>query len=232
MTRRLLATTAVLGIVALNSTDCVRSQSTDYIDENGIRYQVTKSIVPRQIPVTKTEERQVTSYRQQVTTENVQQQQVYSVPVTQYQVVSRLHGRWNPFITPYYTYEYEPVTVWQQQVANVQIPVTRATWAPETRTVQQPVMKWETHNQEIVTKTPIGPAPAAGGSNQMLAARPQSNSTPSATLSPAPAANATAVASQQYGGQILQSDPPKSGGWQPPTSSVPTTATTNTGGRY
>jgi len=130
-----------------------------YEDVGGIRYQVTRQTVPRQIPVTKTQEQQSTTYRQQVTTENVQHQQVYNVPVTQYQIVSRLHGRWNPFVQPYWTHHYQPVTTWQQQVGTVQIPVTKVAWAPETRTVQQPVTTWETHNQEIVMKTPIGPTP-------------------------------------------------------------------------
>ncbi|RIK80783.1 MAG: hypothetical protein DCC67_08935 [Planctomycetota bacterium] len=228
------AIAAVCWFIALGAWQGVYGQNTEFVDENGIRYQVTRTVVPRPIPVTKTEDRQITTYRQQVTTENVPHQQVYRVPVTQYQVVPRLHGRWNPFIEPYWTYEYQPVTVWQEQVATVQIPVTRSTWTPDTQTVPQQVTKWETHNQEIVTKTPLGPSPAGGGGNMALAARPLSGSTPSATVAPAPTgAGATAVAAaQQYGGQALQGDPPKSG-WQPlPGAGVPSTATTNGGSRY
>ncbi|MCC6492604.1 MAG: hypothetical protein IT424_06250 [Pirellulales bacterium] len=235
---------AALALATIAAAARAEAQSTQYVDENGIRYQVTRSVVPRSIAVTKTEDRQVTTYRQQVTTENVPYQQVYNVPVTQYQVVSRLHGRWNPFVTPYWTYEYEPVTVWQQQVATVQIPVARSTWTPETKTVQQPVTKWETHQQEIVMKTPIGPTPTGatplpGGSSTALAARPLTPATASAALSAAPttatpaAPPATAIASQQYGGQMLQSDPPRTSGWQPPPdSSVPATAASNNAPRY
>ena len=83
---------------------------------HGIRYQVIQ--VPTQVPITEMRSQEQTTYRQQITTEQVQHQQVYHVPVTQYQVVSTLHNRWNPFAEPYWTHHYEPVTTWQQQVRN------------------------------------------------------------------------------------------------------------------
>jgi hypothetical protein len=212
---------AALFLLAMVAGRPVHAQA-QYEDVNGVRFQVTRQVVPRQIPVTKTQEQQSTTYRQQVTTENVQHQQVYNVPVTQYQIVSRLHGRWNPFVQPYWTHHYQPVTTWQQQVGTVQIPVTKVAWAPETRTVQQPVTTWETHNQEIVTKTPIGPTPLGGASNTALASRPLSGgSSPSATISPMTSGSpAASVASRPLGGEALQSDPPRQAtGWQaPPTS--------------
>ena len=193
-----------------------------YEDVNGIRYQVTRQVVPRSVPVTKTQDQQQTTYRQQVVTENVQHQQVYQVPVTQYQVVSQLHGRWNPFVTPYWTHHYQPVTTYQTQVGTVQIPVTKVSWAPETRTVQTPVTTWETHNQEIVMKTPIGPTPLGGAPNTALAARPATSSAPSATISPmgssAPAA--ASLASRPLGGQALTQDPPREAtSWEKPDPS-------------
>jgi hypothetical protein len=209
---------AALLLIAASTAVPALAQVT-YEDVGGIRYQVTRQTVPRQIPVTKTQEQQSTTYRQQVTTENVQHQQVYNVPVTQYRVVSRLNGRWNPFVQPYWTHHYEPVTSWQQQVGTVQIPVTRVAWAPETRTVQQPVTTWETHNQEIVMKTPIGPTPLGGAPNTALASRP-APSAPSATISPLSGAAATSVASRPLGGEALQSDPPRQAtGWEKPTTS-------------
>ena len=210
---------AALLLIAASTAVPADAQVT-YEDVGGIRYQVTRQTVPRQIPVTKTQEQQSTTYRQQVTTENVQHQQVYNVPVTQYRVVSRLNGRWNPFVEPYWTHHYEPVTSWQQQVGTVQIPVTRVAWAPETRTVQQPVTTWETHNQEIVMKTPIGPTPLGGAPNTALASRP-ATSAPSATISPLSGSTAaTSVASRPLGGEALQSDPPRQAtGWEKPTTS-------------
>jgi hypothetical protein len=212
---------AALLVVATINARAANAEVT-YVDENGIRYQVTRQVVPRSVPVTKTQEQTQTTYRQQVTTDNVQHQQVYQVPVTQYQVVSRLNGRWNPFVTPYWTHHYEPVTTWQTQVGTVQIPVTRVAWAPETRTVPQQVTTWETHNQEIVMKTPIGPSPVGGGgSNTALASRPLTSSAPSATISPLPAGGAqTSIASRPLGGEAMQSDPPRQAtGWQSPSTS-------------
>ena len=92
--------------------------------------------------------------------DTLQHQQLYTVPVTQYQLVSRLHGRWNPFITPYWTHHYEPVTTWQQQTATVQIPVSTVAWAPETRTVQVPTTTYR--SVEAIAKVPIGVASGCG----------------------------------------------------------------------
>ena len=197
--------------------------SVDYQDVGGIRYQIQRTEVPTSIPVTEMREQQQTTYRQQVTTENVAHQQVYNVPITQYQIVSRLHGRWNPFITPYWTHHYEPVTVWQQQVATVQIPVTRVAWAPETRTVQQPVTSWRTANRIVETKTPIGATPSGGSGTALAGARPLGG-TPSATLSPTSGA-AASLAQRPLGGEAMQNDPPKqASGWQPPSTSSSSTS--------
>jgi hypothetical protein len=196
-----------------------RAQTTvDYQDIGGVRYQVTRQEAPTQYLATETVQQQQTTYRQQVTTENVPHQQLYSVPVTQYQIVSRLHGRWNPFVTPYWTHHYEPVTVWQQQVATVQIPVTRVSWAPETRTVQQPVSTWKTANRIVQSFTPVGPASTA------VAAASPASSAPSATIAALPAgAAATSTASSStarpIGGQALPNDPPRQANqWQSPAT--------------
>jgi hypothetical protein len=223
---------AAIALAGLGVAGRASSQAPEYVDENGSRYQITRRVVPTTVPVQKVQEQPVTTYRTQVATENLQHQQVYSVPVTQYQVVPRLHGRWNPFVTPYWTYQYEPVTTWQRQVATVQIPVTRTALVPETRTVQQYVTTWETRNSEIVAKTYVGPTPTAGSPSIGLAARPLPNAPPSAQLS-TPPSSATAVAAQQYGGQAMQNDPPKSPAtWQPVQGGVPSTATVNSGSRY
>ena len=193
-------------------------QSPTYVDEGGIRYQVTKQTFARQIPVPETREQQQTIYRQQVTTETVQHQQMYTVPVTQYQVVSRLNGRWNPFVTPYWTHHYEPVTVWQQQIATVQIPVNRVAWAPETRTVQAPMTTYRTVEDVVERRVAIGPTPT----NTAVAstARPLSSApVRTATLAPS-SGNSTSTAASSgmqrpIGGEAMPSDPPRTAtGWQ------------------
>ena len=174
MARR-LSTMAAAALFTAAAPAALNAQST-IEDIGGIRYQVTRETVPQSVPVTEMREQTQTIYRQQITTDTVQHQQVYSVPVTQYQVVSQLHGRWNPFMQPYWTHHYAPVTTYQTQVATVNVPVNRVAWAPETRTVQTPVTTYRTANAEIVRRTPIGAAPTA------MAAKPLSSSQPTATL--------------------------------------------------
>lgn len=209
------ATMAALALGALAAGRPAAAQVT-YEDVGGIRYQVTRQSVPRQIPITETLDQQQTTYRQQVTTDTVQHQQLYTVPVTQYQLVSRVHGRWNPFVTPYYTHHYEPVTTWQQQVATVQIPVNRVSWAPETRTVKTPVTTYRTANQEMLVRTPIGPAtgPLPGSGTALAATAPSgASSQPTATLAARP--SAPAASAPTSGGTALMSDPPRQAtGWQ------------------
>jgi hypothetical protein len=192
----------------------------DYVDKDGIRYQIIKQVVPRQIPVTQVQQQQQTYYRQQVTTETLQHQQAYAVPVTQYQLVSRLHGRWNPFITPYWTHHYEPVTTWQQQVATVQIPVSRITWAPETRMVQTPVTTYQVANEEVERKVPIGRTPAAASGQSMLATGPTATLTAqtSAPATPAPftppptsTPSVRTADTRGYGGTAMPDDLPREG---------------------
>ncbi len=197
----------------------VFGQEVKYEDgADGIRYQVTRQTIQRQVPIQSMQEQQQTSYRQQVTTENVQHQQMYNVPVTQYQIVSRLNGRWNPFVQPYWTHHYQPVTTWQQQVGTVQIPVTRVAWAPETRTVQVPVTQYRTANEEVVRRVAVG---GVSNTNTALASR-SLGSGPSATISPlAGSSSATSLASRPLGGEALTSDPPRQAqSWQPPSTTT------------
>jgi hypothetical protein len=217
------------------SSSAVQAQQPQYVDEGGIRYQVTRQEIDVPVAVPTTREQQVTGYRQQVTTENVQHQQVYHVPVTQYQVVSRLHNRWNPFAEPYWTHHYEPVTTWQQQVGTVQIPVNKVAWVPETKTVQQQVTNWQTAKKTVEIKTPIGPTPSGPGANTMMAGTQPQNVGATATLQPVQSQPAARVAStNQLGGTQMHQDPPRygagnaSGGWTPPAAAATPAAQTAT----
>jgi len=204
---------AAMGLASMAAARTAEAQVT-YEDVGGIRYQITRQEVPTQVPVTETVAQQQTTYRQQITTENVQHQQLYTVPVTQYQIVSRLNGRWNPFMTPYWSHHYVPVTTWHQQVGTVQIPVTRVAWAPETRTVQQPVTTWKTANRIVETRTPIGAAPSTA-----LAAKPLGGG-PTATIAALPNGSTASSAARPLGGEQLQSDPPRQAtSWQSPSTS-------------
>jgi len=139
MTASRRVTVAALAMVCGWSASQAFSQEVTYEERNGVRYQVTRQVVQRQVPTTVMQSRQQTIYAPQVTTNKINHQQLYSVPNTQYQWDSRLRGRWNPFVTPYWTYNLRPVTTWSTQVANVQIPVSQVAWVPQTTTVQVPV---------------------------------------------------------------------------------------------
>jgi hypothetical protein len=235
MRRRFLAAAAL--IAAANASSLHAQQTTtEMVDRDGVRYAVTKQQVAVQVPVYENRSQEQTTYRQQITTESVQHQQVYHVPVTQYQVVTRIHNRWNPFAEPYATHHYEPVTTWQQQVGTVQIPVQRVSVVPETRTVQQQVpTSYKTVYNTVTSERVVGMTPTGAGQNTMMAASQPASSqwtaspsqstaaaSPSASLQPvnSPAAQPAArVAANPYGGQQLTSDPPRSGYTQPAATS-------------
>ena len=181
-----------------------------YENKNGIRYQVTQRVSQRQVPVTVMQDRQQTVYAQQVTTNTLNQQQLYTVPNTSYQWDSRLNGRWNPFITPYWTYNLRPVTTWSTQVANVQIPVSQVAWVPQTKTVQVPVTAYRAAEEK--TETWVAMNATTTPNTGLASARPISSPTTMLATRPGVA----------LGGVALQNDPPRQstgGGWQSPSTS-------------
>lgn len=206
-TRRV--TVVALALVCGLSAGTTFGQQVREVVENGVRYQETTQVTQRQVPVTVMQDRQQTVYAQQLTSNTLNQQQLYCVPNTTYQWDSQLRGRWNPFVTPYWTYNLRPVTTWSTQVANVQIPVSQVAWVPQTRTVQVPVTTYRTANVETKTRVAMNASPATAG---LANARPLSS--PSATIAARP--------STTLGGVALENDPPRQatgGGWQTPATS-------------
>ena len=186
-----------LTLVSSFFVSAVSAQTVTEETENGVRYRVTTSTTQRQVPVTVMQDRPQTVYTQQVTTNNVSHQQLYSVPVTQYHMQSRLNGRWNPFITPYWTQELRPVTTWHQQVVNVQVPTSKVAWVPQTTTVPVQVTQYRTQNDTHISKVAIG------------------NATSLANSQPATVRMAAVPSATRIGGQQMTSDPPRKGtGWQ------------------
>ena len=191
------------------------------------------------MPVTVMQDRQQTTYVQQVTTETIPHQQAYTVPVTQYEMVPVLHGRWNPFVEPYYTYEMQEVTYYQEQVANVRIPMNKVTWVPQTQTVQVPVTEYRNAEREIVTRVALtgGESAKTYASTQPISSQPSLPaprsttqgyaSTPAATpvytasqptygysqpaynSTPSPSYPSSSNNQSAIGGQMLQTDPPR-----------------------
>ena len=190
--------------------DSAIAQNVRFEERDGVRYQVSTRKVQRTVPVTEMHDRHQTVYTQQITTENITSQQTYLTPITQYQTVTRLRGRWNPFIMPYYTYDVRPVTTWHQSVANVQVPVSRTAWVPQTQTVQVPVTTYKTAEVEETTRV------AMNQPNTFASAQPLSPQTVTIAARP----STTVISSTPLGGHALQNDPPRAGtGWQTPGSS-------------
>jgi hypothetical protein len=155
-----------------------------YEQRNGVQYQVTRRVVKRQVPVTVMQNRSQTVYKQQVKSQTISRQQTFCVPVTEYKKISKLHGRWNPFVTPYRTEELKPVTVWKQQVVTVQVPASQLVTVPETKTVQVPVTTYRTVEEEVITRVAMSGSPTVVNSRPSTAK--QFPSGPSATLAALP----------------------------------------------
>ena len=197
------------------------AQAQDVVtDANGNRYQVTRRVTQRTVPITEMQDRTQTVYTQQMTTNMLNHQQMYCVPTTTYQWDTRLRGRWNPFITPYWTYNLRPVTTWNTQVANVQIPVNQVAWVPQTRTVQVPVTTYRTAEVEETTRVALN-----SGSRTLASAQPLSSSTatiatrPSTPVNRSPSSIATNPGTP-LGGVAMENDPPRQAtGWQNPNNS-------------
>ncbi len=202
--RRSALITLVLAAAGLSVETTLCQEVTYDTGADGVRYQVTRRVTERQVPVTVMQDRQQTVYQQQITTSTLSHQQLYSVPVTSYQWNSQLRGRWNPFVTPYWTHHLRPVTSWQTQIANVQIPVSQVAWAPQTRTVQVPVTEYRTAKEETVTRI------AMNEPRTLASAKPLNG--PTAVLAARPS---TTTTSSPIGGRAMQSDPPRQAtGWQ------------------
>ena len=173
-------------------------QSTTYEKgPDGVTYQVTRNVVQKSIPSTEYQPQQQTVYRPQPAVDYQTYQQNYAVPVTQYQWVTRTHEWWNVFDGPYYTQELQPTTRWETRAGTVQVPVARTDWVQETRTTQVPVTTYKTVNEEYTSRVAVSASPGY--------------TAPASGL--APAQGQTSVAMQpsenRYGGQQLQSDPPR-----------------------
>ncbi|MGI9430019.1 MAG: hypothetical protein ACR2NM_15270 [Bythopirellula sp.] len=200
---------ACLALLSGLLTGTTWGQETREVVRDGVRYQETRRVTQRQVPVTVMQNQNQMVYTQQLTTNTLNHQQLYCVPTTSYQWDSRLRGRWNPFVTPYWTYNLRPVTTWNTQLANVQIPVNKVAWVPQTRTVQVPVTTYRTAEEETVTRVAMNNAPS---STALASAQPQTSG-PSATIAARPGTT--------LGGVRLQNDPPRQAtGWQQPATSV------------
>ncbi len=152
---------SVATLVAL-SANLATAQQTYTETKDGITYRVTRHTVQRPVVSHEVQERQQVHYREHITTEMHDRVRTYNLPVTEYQWVTRLHGRWNPFVQPYYTQQLTPVTRWEARSEVVSTPVIRRQLLPETRTVKVTVPTVRYATEEITSRVALN-GPAMGG---------------------------------------------------------------------
>ena len=134
------------------------AESTRYIEENGIRYRVTRAVVRQPVQELRYEDRQQTYYQERYRTD-VQPVNYYAqVPVTQYECVPRLYDWWRVFQGGYVAYGMEPYTTFVTQPQSTYVPVTRREVLPVTQTVKVPVPQLRFVEREQVSRVPVGPA--------------------------------------------------------------------------
>jgi hypothetical protein len=186
----------VLTIVAFaqwRAPSCAAEEARLY-EEGGVTFRETVRTVRRPVVQTEWQQREQTVYRQQLSTQTRETLRTYTTPVTQHEWITRLHGRWNPFVAPYFTHHLVPVTRWETRAEVVGVPVVQSEWVPEKRVVSVPVTTHRMAEEKIVTRVPIG---------QSTAQAP-----------PARAAALPRQAAYEAFGVALQSDPPRQG-WRP-----------------
>ncbi len=172
----MLTTLKFAAAIVVLAAQSVLAQTTQERGADGVLYNVTRTTVPKTVLTTEVQTREETIYRPRYTTKYQTIQQTTLTPVTEYRLVARQKGLWNPFQQPYWAHSLEPVTRWEQRPATVHMPVTTTDWAPEKRTVQTPVTAYKTVHDTVVTRVPalptqtLGP-PARGGQTQ-VASRP------------------------------------------------------------
>jgi hypothetical protein len=167
-------------------------------DQNGLRYRETTRIVQRPVYDTQWVDQTREVYRPTYTTEQKPTTRTVYIPITEYQTRPVMHGRWNPFIEPYYEYRLVPVTRWETRLETVNIPVVRMQNTPEKQTVKVPVTTMRYENEEFIRREIVGRAlgdPQSGGAAASTAARD----------------NRT-TRLDGIGSKSLQGDPPRYGG--------------------
>lgn len=128
-------------------------------EQDGITYQETTEIVPRQISDTRLEPREYTVYREKVTTDLKQVERAYQVPITEYKWVPYWERSF--FRPPVLTYRLEQQTRMETRTESVRIPVTNRQYVAEKVTQQVPVVSNRTVNDTYIRRVAIATKPAS-----------------------------------------------------------------------
>jgi hypothetical protein len=168
----------------------LRADDVQYVEENGVRYQVTRQVVQRLHTETRYEPRQYTAYRERYTTDLQEVPRTYQVPVTEQQWVPGYQRSLNIFAPPVLTYRLMPVTRWETRTETVRVPSTRKEYIPETATRHEPVTTQRIVQEEHTHRVFAG-------------------TTGSGTSAASVAANSTPGGDTAMGGVNKVADPPR-----------------------
>jgi hypothetical protein len=150
-------------VFGMPAASALRADDVKYVEENGIRYQVTTQVVQRPINHTTYEPRETTTYRERYTTDMQEVHRTYQVPITQQQWVPGYQKTWNVFAPPVLSYRLMPVTRWETRTETVRVPSTRRELIPQTQTTQVPVTKTHLAQEEHTHRVPVGVSPSGLG---------------------------------------------------------------------
>jgi len=159
-------TLAALVLIPAVGGQTLLGEEPRYFEKDGVTYRETREVVQRPMAETRLEQREQTVYREQLSTQVQETYRTYQTPVTEYQLVTVLRGRWNPFVLPYLSNEMVPVRRWETRQEIVRTPVARRDLVPETRVVQVPVTTHRIVEEEVIRRvavTPPGGTTSVGG---------------------------------------------------------------------
>jgi hypothetical protein len=171
-----LAICAVTVVILSSDAEKAAAQTTtDYVDEGGTRYRVTRQVIQRPVSKLEWDQHQQTVFRERYETQWHTNYRNYLTPVTEYRQELYLANRWNPLAMPYWTYRYVPVTRWESRYEPFSVPISQRTLVPEQQTVNIPRTTVQMYKDEHISKVAVGPASSDGwtpaGSQSAVARR-------------------------------------------------------------
>ena len=142
--------------------------------QTGNVYRKTVRTIERPVTETTVQKQTTMVYRPETVTQIKPQQRTVYTPVTEHFWQPRVHGRWNPFVTPTVAYHHVPVTRWKANTETVERRETRTNWVAENRTLDVPVQTVRMQRQDQVDYQLVGRvapnvSPAATSTNGQLA---------------------------------------------------------------
>ncbi len=208
---------AVALLSSLASLSVAWADDVTYFEKDGVTYRETRRKVTRPVTELQYQDRPQTVLRDQVNYGTQNMIRTYQVPVTEYQPVTRMVGRWNPFIRqPYYEQRQVPVTRWETRSDTVQVPVSTRQTVADTVTAKVPVYSTRVVEDEIISRVAVGTRPGTSVASAPI----------TTTISPAPTRYSPSSSSPMTSSLAASPTTSSPTTFSPMTSSVPNASPT------